>query len=245
MATTSQLAAFIHKKRNEPALEITTLDGKRLLEAHCGAIDTCPDRSYLEQKLLPCLDSMKLGQMPIPALYHVSKSEVSQYTPPAPDWNYLYWIGYSNKEFDEVSSPAKRKNCVCFHSDEGPRWLLFRADAYQDNHNLAVDVFRWTESGMVFEECITVNTWEKQKRNVALIGEYRCSPELRVFMEQSGIAIPTGKVIQEPHDITMWEYQFSAEKLREMDAMGYEKYLALYKGKQPDQDQSQNRDSTR
>ena len=83
---------------------LTTIKGKW--------IDICPDRMYLEEKLKPLLQAVKEGKKSLIPLKQVETEKLEGYCPPMPDWNYFFWSGYSDEDYDNSQKAGRTENGV-------------------------------------------------------------------------------------------------------------------------------------
>lgn len=82
---------------------IGTMKDQSFLTAKMGLIDTCPDQEYLAKKILPIYAKVQMGSIHVPKLKTVSKEVALSEKCPRPDWNYLRWDGYSDKNIRTFS----------------------------------------------------------------------------------------------------------------------------------------------
>ena len=110
-ATENNIISFLKNSLFAERSEIRTLDGKRFLTTIKGNwIDICPDRIYLEEKLKPLILAVKEGRKMLLPLKQIKVEQLEGYRPPIPDWNYFFWLGCSDEEYENFRKQKKTKN---------------------------------------------------------------------------------------------------------------------------------------
>lgn len=142
-ATENNIISFLKNSLFGERSEIRTLDGKRFLTTIKGNwIDICPDRIYLEEKLKPLILAVKEGRKMLLPLKQIKVEQLEGYRPPIPDWNYFFWLGCSDEEYENFRKQKKPKTVM--YEAFGEKFpIQLKVDKYSMTGNLAIEMVNW------------------------------------------------------------------------------------------------------
>lgn len=142
-ATENNIISFLKNSLSAERSEIRTLDGKRFLTTIKGKwIDICPDRMYLEEKLKPLLLAVKEGKKNLIPLKQIGAEQLEGYCPPMPDWNYFFWSGYSDEDYDNFRKQEEPK--TVFYEAFGEKFpIQLIVKGYSYTGNLEIEMVNW------------------------------------------------------------------------------------------------------
>lgn len=233
-ATPENIASFIRRySENGPAI-ITTLDYQRFLTANLGQVDVCPDTKYLTEKLQPALARIKGRPAPEIILETVPQESVDKENCPIPDWNCLYWMGYSDQRFQQI----KDKSCLLPFLNGYV--VEVAVQTYRYSNKLAVSLIPWRGMTPDDEILLTVSTDGRRPPDHACLDIRFCTPEIVNWLATQNIAKPTGRCDINGPCINP-EFAFNPERLRELDPEGYERHLQF----KAEQTKKKERDTSR
>lgn len=219
-ATPENIASFIWRYSLEQRVMISTLDNWIFLTALLANVD-CPDKKYLNEKIMPVLEPLT-HTFPFDATVEtVSPKSVKGKRCPLPDWNCLYWAGYSDQRYQMI----KDGSCLLPFSD-GRRKLKVEVvvQNYQYGNNLAVSLVPWRGMTPGDEIWLTVNLDGQRQQDHAFLDINHQPQEVLNWLEVNNIAKPTGRS-QRSGFCVYPEYAFNPDRLRELDPDGYERHL--------------------
>lgn len=221
-ATPENITAFLYEHRTAEEALITNADGsKAFLSAQMGQIDICPDETFLTEKLNPIYIPVKAGKIPPPKLKTVPRKLAEAENGPMPDWNYLYWDGYSNEEFEGIISG---KSLFDWRQDEDVYKIALKVASYEHGGNLAIEMIDWTDGEPELWDVLTVNLPEKIEQDCAFIDVNNLGDEILPWLEKNDLAKPTGRMMKSGY-VEYPEYRFNAQKLQELSPQGYADYV--------------------
>lgn len=103
--------------------------------------------------------------------------------------------------------------------------IELRVNAYYDG-NLAIDMLTWEDGQPEPWSTMTVNLDGLRPLDCAWIDVNNGGNDILAFLIRYGLAIPTGR-IQRSGFCQYPEYRFRAERLQEIDPVGYAAYLQV------------------
>lgn len=231
-ATPENITAFLMQYQRAQMSAIGTVDNRLFLTAKIGLIDTCPDQEYLSKKLLPIYAKVQMGDIPVPELKTVPEEAVLAEKCPTPDWNYLYWEGYSNKKYQTILSG---KGLLDWEQDGKIHKVELQVRPYMDRNNLAIEIVCWDSGEPEPWESLTVNLDGRRDKNCAFV-DSSLKADLILWLDKNGLAKHTGSLVQNGPTVYA-EYRFIAKRLKELDPDGYrvyeERYTEARKAQQP------------
>jgi len=224
-ATPENISAFLIQHQTAQMSAIGTTDDKSFLTARMGFIDICPDQQYLAQKILPIYSKVQMGLLPAPPLKTVPKEVALAETCPTPDWNYLRWDGYSNRKFQAIQ---RGEGLLDFqwHGEKVSLELQVRP-YYNDARKLALLLVDWSIGEPVRWGSLTTNLGCHVEKDCAFVDVNHLGENTLPWIEENGLGKPTERS-QRSGFVEYPEYHFDADKLRELDADGYQQYSQVY-----------------
>ena len=97
---------------------------------------------YLEEKLKPLLQAVKEGKKSLIPLKQVETEKLEGYCPPMPDWNYFFWSGYSDEDYDNFRKQEEPK--MVFYEAFGEKFpIQLMIKGYSTTGNLEVEMVNW------------------------------------------------------------------------------------------------------
>ncbi len=225
-ATPENIVSFICKYQSCRKLAVCTIDGKPFLTVNPAGKLTIPDRNYLTDQLLPILLPIQAGDAPIPPMNVVSQEAAQAETCPKPDWNYLYWDGYSNQKYQTIMNGS---GLLDWEQDGVTHKIELRVRPYMSRSNLAIEMLCWDKGEPEPWPSLTVNLEGRREKNCAFV-DVSLKDGLMQWLNKQGLAKPTGCMVQNgPYFYS--EYRFSSKRLKELDADGYRVYAEAQRGR--------------
>ncbi|HIW15036.1 MAG TPA: DUF4313 domain-containing protein [Firmicutes bacterium] len=222
-ATPENVAAFLCAYPSYRKIAVCTTDGKPFLTVDLGLRVTIPDQKYLHEKLLPILHPIQQGEAGPPKLKTVSK-EIAEAAPcPKPDWNYLYWDGYSNKKYQAI---LNGKGLLNWEQDGKIHKVELQVRPYMDRNNLAIEIVCWDSGVPEPWKSLTVNLDGQRDKNYAFV-DCDLKDDLLLWLDKNGLAKHTGSMVQNGSAVYA-EYRFIGKRLKELDPDGYRVYEERY-----------------
>lgn len=222
-ATAGNIVSFLKRTRTAERSEIRTLDGWKFLTSMKDTlIDICPDIKFLEEKIRPFLERVKQGREKIPKLPVLKPEDVRGYKPPKPDWNCLYWKGVSNEAYASMSRMTKPE--LLEYSAFGRKFSVqLKVEMYLDNGNLAIQLYEWNDDFPEPWAMLTVNLSVPCEKDCAYIDTNNNGRKILEWIVRNDLGKMTGRERRSGY-CSYPEVHFNAERLRELDPDGYEKY---------------------
>lgn len=222
-ATPENITAFLLQHQWAQMSAIGTVDSRSFLTAKMGLIDTCPDQTYLSQKLLPVYAKAQMGDIPVPQLKTVSKELALAEECPRPDWNYLRWEGYSDKKYRDILSGKALLELPW----QGKKVSLeLQVRSYYNGGSLALLLADWSQGEPEPWGDLSVNLGNAVTKNCAFIDVNNLGSDILSWIEKNGLGSPTGRTEQSGF-VAYPEYRFNPERLKELDDRGYAEYENL------------------
>lgn len=219
-ATPKNIVAFLCEYPFYRKIAVYTTDGKPFLTVDFGLDVTTPDKKYLHEKLMPILRPIQQGAADPPKLETISKEIAGAEPCPLPDWNYLYWMGYSDAKYQSILN----KTALLDLPWRGEKLSLeIQVRYYYTNHNLAVLLTDWNRSTPQMVEDLTICFRFRSKKDCAFINVGFWGMEILPWIEKNCLGYPTGRV-QYSGSVAYPEYHFNIKRLRELDDQGYQIY---------------------
>ena len=220
-ATPENIASFIRQYSEDGFVIVGTLNNWKFLTASYGKVDNCPDTKYLTEKLQPALARIAGKPVREIALETVPQESVRGKRCPVPDWNFLYWAGYSDQRFQKI----KDKSCLLPFSDGRCSHMVeVVVQTYRKNNNLAVLLVPWRGMTPGEEIWLTANLDGRLQPDHAYLDTNHNTQEAMEWLVDNNIAFPTGDI--RPNGFCIYpEFAFNPERLRELDPDGYERHL--------------------
>lgn len=220
-ATPENIASFIWRYSWDAKVTVATLDHRMFLTASLGMVSACPDTKYLNEHLMPALKRVMSKPTQEATLVMVPAAALKGERCPLPDWNFLYWAGYSDRKYQMILD----KSGLLPFSDGRCNYLVEVAvHTYQNSNGLAVSLVPWRGLTPGEEIWLTVNPGEKMRLDHAYLNVEQYTPEVLNWLEANNIAQPTGRNQQLGFSICP-EFSFNPVRLRELDPDGYERHL--------------------
>jgi len=224
-ATPENITAFLMQHQWAERSVIVTVDDKILLISNMGVIDICPDQEFLSQKLLPVYTKVQTGDIPVPKLKTVPKELALSEECLNPDWNYLYWEGYSNKKYQDILSGKALLEMIRMGQKTS---LELQVRSYYTCGNLALLLVDWSQGKLKTWRYLSVNLGRTVEKDCAFIDVNNLGSDILSWIEKNGLGSPTGRTAQ-CGIVDYPEYCFNSERLKELDDKGYTNYEYLLK----------------
>lgn len=229
-ATENNIVSFLKRNLLAERVEIRTLDGKRFITALSGKwIDICPDRKYLEEKLNPLIQAVKDGTKKLLPLKKIQEEEVKGYQPPIPDWNYFQWIGLSDEDYEKLKS-QDRPDTVEYEAFGEKFPLQLKVEQYFNTGNLAIEMISWKNGYPEDWSILTVNLMEICEKDCSYVDTNHHGKKILTWITENGLGSLTGETYRSGF-CTYEKVHFHAEKLKELDLEGYQKYAEQFEEK--------------
>lgn len=236
-ATPENITAFLMQHQRAAMSAISTVDGRSFLTARTGLIDVCPDQEFLAQKLLPVYAGVQMGHAPIPPLKTVSREIALAEKCPLPDWNYLRWNGCSDEKYQALRSG---KGLLELSWQGETVSLELQVRSYYSGGNLALLLVDWSSGEPEEWADLTVNLGGRRQKDCAFLDVNGLGQEILPWVEKNGLGKPTGRT-ERSGFVTYPECQFQADKLKELDAEGYQIYCQLLEQNSQEKPQKQKK----
>lgn len=226
-ATENNIIRFLKNSQSAERSEIRTLDGKRFLTTIKGKwIDICPDRMYLEEKLKPLLQAVKEGKKSLIPLKQVETEKLEGYCPPMPDWNYFFWSGYSDEDYDNFRKQEEPK--MVFYEAFGEKFpIQLMIKGYSTTGNLEVEMVNWKYRYPSPWAALTVDLHEVCEKDCAYVDTNHHGRKILSWILESGLGEMTGEISRNGY-CTYEMVHFNPERLKYFDPEGYRRYETNY-----------------
>ena len=165
-----------------------------------------------------------MGDIPVPKLKTVPKEVALADVCPKPDWNYLYWQGYSNKKYQDILSG---KNLLELSWLGEKTFLELQVRSYYNGENLALVLVDWSQREPEPWGELSVNLGNSIEKDCAFVDVNDLGSEMLPWIEKNRLGVPTGRTEQSGF-VAYPEYRFNPERLKELDDRGYAEYSAQY-----------------
>lgn len=223
-ASPENITAFLYKHRMADETLIATVDDKPLLIARMGLIDVCLDQNFLQRRLLPIYVPVQTGEIPVPKMKTVSREIAMSEHCPRPDWNYLRWDGYSNEQYEAITSGKALLDLLW---DDDTYKIELRVGFYEHGGNMAIEMIDWTDGEPEAWSILTVNLPGKLEKDCAFIDVNHMGNEILRWLRINRLAKPTGRTMRSGY-VVYPEYRFNAHRLQKLDPKGYAAYAKQY-----------------
>ena len=196
-ATENNIISFLKNSLFAERSEIRTLDGKRFLTTIKGKwIDICPDRIYLEEKLKPLILAVKEGRKMLLPLKQIKVEQLEGYRPPIPDWNYFFWLGCSDEEYEN------------FRKQQKPKTVMYE---------------NWKHRYPSSWAALTVDLNEVCEKDCSYVDTNHHGRKILSWIIENGLGELTGQRNRSGY-CTYEKIRFYPEKLKDCDPEGYQRY---------------------
>lgn len=222
-ATENNIISFLKNSLSAERSEIRTLDGKRFLTTIKGKwIDICPDRIYLEEKLKPLIQAVKEGRKRLLPLQKIRVEQLEGYCPPLPDWNYFFWLGCSNEEYEKYRNQKEPKTVPYkVFGEEFP--IQLKVDEYIGTGNLSIEMINWKYKYPSPWAVLTVDLDEVCEKDCSYVDTNHHGRKILSWIIENGLGEVTGESKRIGY-CTYEKVHFTPEKLKDYDSEGYQKY---------------------
>lgn len=226
-ATENNIISFLKNSLSAERSEIRTLDGKRFLTTIKGKwIDICPDRMYLEEKLKPLLLAVKEGKKNLIPLKQIGAEQLEGYCPPMPDWNYFFWSGYSDEDYDNFRKQEEPKRV--FYEAFGEKFpIQLIVKGYSYTGNLEIEMVNWKYRYPSPWATLTVDLHEVCEKDCTYVDTNHHGRKILSWISESGLGEVTGEISRNGY-CTYEKVRFYPERLKYYDLEGYRRYEAKY-----------------
>ncbi len=222
-ATENNIISFLKNSLFAERSEIRTLDGKRFLTTIKGKwIDICPDRIYLEEKLKPLILAVKEGRKMLLPLKQIKVEQLEGYRPPIPDWNYFFWLGCSDEEYENFRKQQKPKTVM--YEAFGEKFpIQLKVDKYSITGNLAIEMVNWKHRYPSSWAALTVDLNEVCEKDCSYVDTNHHGRKILSWIIENGLGELTGQRNRSGY-CTYEKIRFYPEKLKDCDPEGYQRY---------------------
>lgn len=192
-ATENNIISFLKNSLFAERSEIRTLDGKRFLTTIKGNwIDICPDRIYLEEKLKPLILAVKEGRKMLLPLKQIKVEQLEGYRPPIPDWNYFFWLGCSDEEYENFRKQKKPKTVM--YEAFGEKFpIQLKVDKYSMTGNLAIEMVNWKHRYPSSWAALTVDLNEVCEKDCSYVDTNHHGRKILSWIIENGLGELTGQ----------------------------------------------------
>ena len=185
-------------------------------------IDISPDRIYLGRKVktadFSCEGRAKKCYFP---LKQIKVEQLEGYRPPIPDWNYFFWLGCSDEEYENFRS--RRTKTVMYEAFGEKFPIQLKVDKYSMTGNLAIEMVNWKHRYPSSWAALTVDLNEVCEKDCSYVDTNHHGRKILSWIIENGLGELTGQRNRSGY-CTYEKIRFYPEKLKDCDPEGYQRY---------------------
>lgn len=143
-----------------------------------------------------------------------------------PDWNYFFWSGYSDEDYDNFRKQEEPK--MVFYEAFGEKFpIQLMIKGYSTTGNLEVEMVNWKYRYPSPWAALTVNLHEVCEKDCSYVDTNHHGRKILSWILESGLGEMTGEISRNGY-CTYEMVHFNPERLKYFDPEGYRRYETNY-----------------